>query len=241
MDAAYRGSIHRLRIPQKACDPRRRYPGVPSEFQPVRCGTGAALSRLVANKENVMNLKAIIASLVLGSSSAAMAAPAVTFSANIQPSYSATVVRDHRVIDRAPAAAPVYRPVAQPIYARPVAQPYDTAGWWRRSLRPVTLVSGAHFSGDGRMFITVPDQGRSFGSLQISAAGGRTFIRQVYIEFNNGQEQTIRNLDATLTGNQSMTLDLDGNRRSIRRVVVYGKEINSGWRRSAGGFTLTAV
>jgi hypothetical protein len=38
-----------------------------------------------------------------------------------------------------------------------------------------------------------------------------------------------------------MTLDLDGNRRSIRRVVVYGKEINSGWRRSAGGFTLTAV
>jgi hypothetical protein len=191
-----------------------------------------------------MNLKTIIATLVLGSSSAAMAAPAVTFSANVQPSYGTTVVRDHRTVedDRTPAAAPVYSsPAAPSIYVRPVAQPYNGASWWRRSLPPVTLASGAHFSGDGRTFITNPDQSRTFGSLQISAAGGRTFIRQVYIEFNNGQEQVIRNLNATLTGNQSVTLDLDGNRRNIRRVVVYGKEINSGWRRSAGGFTLTAV
>jgi hypothetical protein len=191
-----------------------------------------------------MNLKAIIASLVLGSSSAAMAAPAVTFSASVQPSYGTTIVRDHRVIeyDRTPAAAPVYStPAAPSIYVRPVAQPYNGGNWWRRALPPVTLASGVHFSGDGRTFITNPDQRRLFDSLQISAEGGRTFIRQVYVEFNNGQEQVIRNLNATLTGNQSMTLDLDGNRRSIRRVVVYGKEINSGWRRSAGGFTLTAI
>ena len=52
---------------------------------------------------------------------------------------------------------------------------------------------------------------RDFGSLQISAAGGRTFVQQVYVQFDNGQEQIVRALNRTLTGNQSLTLDLDGN------------------------------
>jgi hypothetical protein len=194
-----------------------------------------------------MNIKAIIASLVLGSSSVAMAAPAVSVSVNARAGYGTTVVRDHRVIaadDCAPVAQPVY---TRPVYTRPAAQPvYQSPPIWRQPpappvYRPVTLVSGAHFAGDGRTFITNPDQSRLFGSLQISAAGGRTFIQQVYVEFDNGQEQVVRNLNATLTGSQSLTVDLDGNRRGVRRVVVYGKEINSGWQRGAGGFTLTAV
>ena len=183
-----------------------------------------------------MNIKAIIASLVLGSSSVAMAAPAVTVSVNARAGYSTTVVRDHR--------APVQPVYTRPVYTRPAAQPvYQSPPIWRQPpvYRPVTLVSGAHFAGDGRTFITNPDQSRLFGSLQISAAGGRTFIQQVYVEFDNGQEQVIRNLNATLTGTQSLTVDLDGNRRGVRRVIVYGKEITSGWQRGAGGFTLTAV
>jgi hypothetical protein len=185
-----------------------------------------------------MNIKAIIASLVLGSSSVAMAAPAVTVSVDAHAGYGTTVIRDHR----APVTTqPVY---TRPVYTRPAAQPlYQSPPIWRQPpvYRPVTLVSGAHFAGDGRTFITNPNQGQLFGSLQISAAGGRTFIQQVYVEFDNGQEQVVRNLDATLTGSQSLTVDLDGNRRGIRRVVVYGKEINSGWQRGAGGFTLTAI
>ena len=81
-----------------------------------------------------MNIKAIIASLVLGSSSLAVAAPAVT------------VVRDHQVTVQAPVTARVYvRPApvftpAQPVYTRPVAQ---NPGWWRTPVadRPVTLAS----------------------------------------------------------------------------------------------------
>jgi hypothetical protein len=194
-----------------------------------------------------MNIKAIIASLVLGSSSVAMAAPAVSVSVNARAGYGTTVVRDHRVIaadDCAPAAQPVHTlPVhTLPAYSPPAQPIYQSPPIWRQPVyRPVTLVSGAHFSGDGRTFITNPNQGQQFGSLQISAAGGRTFIQQVYVEFDNGQEQVVRNLNATLTGNQSLTLDLDGNRRSVRRVVVYGKELNRGWQRGAGGFTLTAV
>ena len=178
-----------------------------------------------------MNIKAIIASLVLASSSAAMAAPSVTVSATARGSYETPVVRDHRVdadrdarIEVQPAPRPIYRNwngghTLPPVY------------------RPVTLASGLHFANNGRTFISVGSQAGQFGTLQISAAGGRTLIKQVYVQFANGQEQVIRNLDRTLSGNESLTLDLDGGRRNISRIVVYG---NAGWRRSAGAFTVTA-
>jgi hypothetical protein len=180
-----------------------------------------------------MNIKAIIASLVLGSSSAAMAAPSVTVSATARGSYEAPVVRDHRIdADRD---------------ARVEVQPtYQQVGWngGGRKLppvyRPVTLASGLHFASNGRTAIAVGSRAGQFGALQISAAGGRTFIKQVYVQFGNGQEQVIRNLDRTLNGNETLTLDLDGGRRNISRIVVYGDTGNTGWRRTAGAFTVTA-
>lgn len=170
-----------------------------------------------------MNIKAIIASLVVGSSSVAMADPGITISAKVQSTHGTTVVRDQR---------PAPPPVARPIHDRL---------WWGRSRQPIILASGVRFAGDGRTFITVPDEGRRFRSLQISPAGGRTFIQQVYVEFDNGQEQVVRDLDRTLTGDQSLTVDLEGNRRIVRRVIVYGNNSYSGRRRGAGGFTLTAI
>ena len=179
-----------------------------------------------------MNIKAIIASLVLGSSSIAMAAPSVTFSASAQGAYGTTVVRDHRDNDRTPIA----QPVVQPIYRE---------GWHRQPMppvyRPVTLGSGLHFAGDGRTFITVGGQAGRFNTLQISANGGRTLINQVYVQFDNGQEQIVRSLNRTLTGSESLTLDLDGNNRAIRRIVVYGNPLSNGWRRPSGTFTVTAA
>ena len=172
-----------------------------------------------------MNIKAIIASLVLGSSSIAMASPSVTLSANAQGSYG-TVVRDHR----APAPAPVFTPVAQP------------ARWqWRQPIyRPVTLASNLRLSA-GRAAISVGAQAGRFNTLQISAATGRTFIKQVYVQFENGQWQAVRNLDRALIGDQTLTVDLDGNRRAIRQVVVMGNELGFGWRRHTGAITLTAA
>ena len=172
-----------------------------------------------------MNIKAIVASLVLGSSSVAMAAPAVTFSGSASASYGSTVVREHRVVDR------------QPVYTQ-TERPW----FWRSQVqRPVLLASGISFANQGRAFITVSDQARRFGSLQISAAGGRTFIKQVYVQFDNGQEQVIRDLNRTLVGGESVTLDLDGSRRGIRRIVVYGADSNRGFRRNQGAFSVTAV
>jgi len=186
-----------------------------------------------------MNTKTIIASLFLGSSllasSAAMADPSVTVSAAAQGSYGTTVVRDHRIDhgDTTFESPPIMRPTGWNDRwdgGRPLPQVY----------RPVTLASGLTFAGDGRKFISVGSQAGRFQALQINAAGGRSFIKQVYVQFDNGQEQVVRNLDRLLTGNASLTLDLDGNRRAIRRIVVYGHALNQGWRRSAGSFTVTA-
>src|SRR5262245_32079098 len=136
-----------------------------------------------------MNIKAIIASLVLGSSSIAMASPSVTFSATAQGGYGTTVVRDHRADDNC--NTPIAQPVAAPISYRD--------GWHREPLppvyRPVTLASDMHFAADGRTSITVGARAGRFDTLQISADGGRTFVKQVYIQFENGQEQIVRDLN----------------------------------------------
>ena len=181
-----------------------------------------------------MNLKAIIASVVLGSSSVAMAAPSVTVSATLHGGYGSTIVRDHRGGYESP---PIMRPpvvVQRPPIMRPV-------GWKLPPVfRPVTLANDIAFARDGRKFITVGAQAGTFGKLELSAAGGRTFIKQVYVQFADGQEQIVRNLDRTLSNGQCLTLDLDGNRRAIRRIVVYGQNLDNGFRHEANAFDVVA-
>jgi hypothetical protein len=226
----------RLRISQAVLRDPQQISGFLSGYQQLEGGICSALSP-ARKKEIVMNTKAIIASLVLASSSVAMADPGVTLSASVHGSYGTPVVRDHRVGngDTRYESPPIMR----------------TGGWsgggaWDggRPLppvyRPVTLGAGLSFANDGRKFITVGSQAGRFETLQINAAGGRTFIKQVYVQFDDGQEQVVRNLDRTLTGNASLTLDLDGNRRAIRRVVVYGNAINTGIHRSPGAFSVIA-
>ncbi|MEO8704328.1 MAG: hypothetical protein ABI867_30015 [Kofleriaceae bacterium] len=80
------------------------------------------------------NLKALIATLVIGSSSAAMAKPVLTVSGSASISIgssSSVVVRDHR----APVPAPIdpcATPAPAPIYTQPVAyQPVITQPTWQ--------------------------------------------------------------------------------------------------------------
>jgi len=188
-----------------------------------------------------MNLKAILASLVLGSSSIALAAPA----AAVQPSTTVvrdhvtgdeytttTIVRDHRDDDRAPAAAP------NAIYYR------DGQSW--RGVpkplvyRPVTLASGLRLGPDGRASIAVGGQAGRFDTLQLSSSAGKTFIQRVTVQFNNGQSQVV-GLRRTLDGDETLTIDLAGNHREIRRIVVTGNELSTGRRRRPyGAFNITA-
>jgi hypothetical protein len=232
-----------LRNPQVvAAAPAGGYMWFPTRFQQLGDGIAAAIPPIVINKEHVMNTKSLLASLfVLGSSSVAMASPSVTFSATAKASYgapyAAPIVRDHRIDPdcETPVATPVILPA------------YHGGPIWRGEprpvvYRPVMLGSDLHFAGDGRTFLTVGDQMGRFGTLQIKAARGRTFIKQVYVQFENGQEQVIRNINRTLDGHDSLSLDLDGNRRGIKRIVVYGNELGHGWNRwrTAGTFSVTA-
>ena len=105
----------------------------------------------------------------------------------------------------------------------------------------MTLATGLSFYGEDRKFITVGAEAGLFGKLELDAAEGQSFIKQVYVQFDDGQEQVIRNLDRTLTPGQRLTLDLDGDRRAIRRIVVYGTGSNNGWQGATGAFTVTAV
>jgi hypothetical protein len=167
------------------------------------------------SKESVMNLKTILVSLVLGSSSIALAAPA------------------------APIPAPAAAPAAQPnaIY-------YKDGQSWRGMpkppvYRPVTLASGMRLGTTGRASIAVGSQAGRFDSLQLTASAGKTFIKQVIVQFNNGQSQVV-GLRKMLDGDDTLTIDLAGNHREIRRIVVTGNELSTGRRRPYGAFNLTA-
>jgi hypothetical protein len=176
-----------------------------------------------------MNTKTLIASLlVLGSSSVAMASPSVTFSATAKASYGTPIVRDHRV-EAKPAILPAYH---QDNVWRGERKPLV--------YRPVMLGSDLHFSG-GRTFLTVGDKLGRFGTLQIKAARGKTFVKQVYVQFENGQEQVIRNVNRMLSGHDSLSLDLNGNRRAIKRIVVYGSDLDGGWNRWRSGGTFSVM
>jgi len=203
-----------------------------------------------------MNIKAILASLILGSSSIAMAAPAypaapgVTVS-SVSYGNANLNVRDHR-FDSAPYQSPAstvncdddgayHAPIAQPV-ARPI---YWRTGWQGQPMpavyRPVTLAAGLRLPANSQTEIKVGGQQGAFTTLKLEATGGRSFVRQVYIMFGNGQEQILRNVNRTLTGNDCFTIDLDGGRRQINRVIVYGALGQPGWRRATGTFSLTAV
>jgi hypothetical protein len=194
-----------------------------------------------------MNIKLIIASLVLGSSSLAMATPSVQFTSDDDNAASTATVESYDGEYRT-LPAPAHRPAPAPTYRGGWYSGSWNGGWndrrdWSRPAYrgPVTLASGVTVSNDGRTFINVGRHAGRFGRLEINAESGRTFIKQVYVQFDNGQEQVVRNLDARLGRNQTVTIDLDGGRRAIRRIVVYGGNVNNHWRPAPAAITVTAV
>ena len=197
-----------------------------------------------------MNLKLLLASLVLGSSSIALAAPAAPGVTVTTESYGAVDIRDHRTDANEYTRVPVAQPAPSGIYRipQPVPSGIYRIGWhpgWDGGqplppvYRPVTLASGLHLPASSQTTINVGAQLGRFSTLQINATGGRTQVRQIYVQFADNQVQIVRNLDRTLAGNDSLTVDLDGGRRAIKRVIVYGAFGNQG-RRTGGTFSLTA-
>jgi hypothetical protein len=135
-----------------------------------------------------MNIKAIVTTLILGSSSLALAAP---------------TVRDHRT----PVAA--FQPTYQAQF-RPAPRPM---------IRPVVLKNDARVQ--GRDVIRVNNT-RAFTKLELRSQAGRTQLDKVLITFGNGKSQVI-DCNKTLNGNESFSIDLAGNARNIKKIVLVGK------------------
>jgi len=199
-----------------------------------------------------MNLKALITSLVLGSSSLAMAAPTATFSAGASVSFGypspspAVIVRDHRMPTVRPAASdpcntnatvPVnYRPVTiEPIvYNNPSNTRINATGSeyvgtmpfqtmrWFRAPEWVPVTEPTRID-NGREFFNLRAAG-SFSRIQLFKNRGATFVKQVTIETLNPYTGRIDTQVVKIDREltSSFTIDLAGGRRQINRVIVYG-------------------
>jgi len=79
---------------------------------------------------------------------------------------------------------------------------------------------------NNREFFSIGANKGLFDKLQLQALGnGSSTIKQVLVEYADGRGKTsqVFKLDQALhRGNSTITLDLDGELRSIKRIVVYG-------------------
>jgi hypothetical protein len=163
-----------------------------------------------------MSLKAIITTILLGTSSLAAA----------DTGY--VTVRDHRT-QPLPAPAPIYQAPAPVYQVQPAPPAYQQAesykaSWIRHIVQPVaqpvTLASSQRLN--GREIIKVNESLRAFTKLELRAKSGRTNVDKVVITFGNGQTQTI-DCNRTLQANESFMVGLQGNQRNIKRIVLVGK------------------
>ena len=150
-----------------------------------------------------MKINALVTTLVLGSSSIALAS---------------SDVRDHRTHAAAPAilAAPAPAPVLQARFG------FGFGAGYQRPVRPVswvTLASSTHV--DGREMIAVAPTHRTFSKVELRSNNGRTRLDKIMIQFANGRSQVL-DYNTVLAGKQSLSIDLEGNARSIKRIVIIG-------------------
>lgn len=183
-----------------------------------------------------MNIKAIIAALVLGSSSVALAAPTPGVTVSAKVSFGGGIeVRDHRT--PAAPAAPIVRDhrhetetqwvnTVHPIRYQPERPVYQPVVYQPTYQRWATIASGINFGTDGRAFISMANQG-AFRTLKLDAPRGGMVVREVAIEFADKSTQVLRGLNRVVDQNHPLTIDLDGNLRTVNRVIVYGPKGNT--------------
>jgi hypothetical protein len=164
-----------------------------------------------------MNIKALITTFVLGSSSVA-----------------SSVAMAH------PVAAPVaVRPVAQPIYRAPMPAPYATGVYQPRYRRAQWVsLGGVNYIVDGQMSFRLGRTGlasEQFSTLKLESQAGKSLIQRVLIQFGNGRTQVVELNQYLNASNPTITIDLEGRGRQISKVTVIGRNARqSAYRVLAG-------
>jgi hypothetical protein len=149
-------------------------------------------------------IKAALITAILGSSTAAMAAPGISFTAGAQVSWgtsSAPVIRDHG--DRY--TAPVYQAPARP-----------TTTW-------ISLAQPLHLE-NGRDMLTLNRLG-SYTQIRLQAASGYSYIQKVKVRFRDGSVQNMTVNQWLSARNPMVQFDLRDN-RGIESIAVMGTAHN---------------
>ena len=163
-----------------------------------------------------MNIKALITTLVLGSSSVAMARPVAPINDRPIP------VEPDGGPGYMPAPRPYYQPAPRPIY-QPAPQPYYPGAYHHRASW-VTLGGVSHIV-DGEMSFR-PGRFRGeqqFSTLRLQSDAGKSLIYRVLIQFQNGRTQVVELNQYLNASNPSIQIDLNGRARSIAKVTVVGR------------------
>lgn len=182
-------------------------------------------------------LKSLITTFVIfGSSAAASAKPVVHFDATASWSIGgpAPVVRDHRVDDhhdRGCDHPPLVLKKPLPMPTIPI-QPAPTTELLPHASRYIGMLYNVGHS-NVLMPLTQPtriDNGREdfvvrqghLDTLQLRAVTGGSFIRKVVIEFKDETVQVVRFNREIDMYSPTLTIDLRGRERSVKRIFVYG-------------------
>jgi hypothetical protein len=141
----------------------------------------------------MLKIKAALISLVLGSSSVALASPGVTFTANAQAhfSFGSPAIRDHR--------APSYQLPAPQIS-------------WTALSAPMSLRNGSA--------VIRPELTR-IAKLRLEASRGMTYVRQVQLRFRDGTYQLLA-VNQWLTRAAAINLEVRNDRRIVDSITVIG-------------------
>jgi len=157
-------------------------------------------------------LKAVLITAIVGSSTAAMASPSYSFSADAQFSWGASsngaIVRDHR--DRTPA---------------PLPMPSTT---WISLGAPLELATGRD--------VVRPDAG-NYTQLRLQATSGLSYIQKVVVRFRDGGRQVVTFNQWLTNRNPMLQFDLEENHRAIDSIMVIG---TAGWRNQSGSYQVFA-
>ena len=148
-----------------------------------------------------MNIKALITTaLVLGTSSLALAQPAP---------QGGVDVRDHRY----------YSPITQPapVAVAPAPAPI-VASWGHRPMWMTLSTNDRIFRGSELISLA---RTKPLRTLKLQATRGSTSIKDVTIQFANGQTQTVC-LNQTIANGSSATIDLTGNYRNVVSLSLTG-------------------
>jgi hypothetical protein len=161
-------------------------------------------------------IKAALVTLILGTSSAAMAAPAVSFTAQANLAFGTQVgpnVRDHRT---------------QPAYPMPVNPGYA----WIALGSQMSLSSGK---------TTVKPSLGSISQLRLEASAGSSYVKKVQVKFRDGSVQNVK-LNQWLTTRAPLDLSLTANRSGVDTIVITGSaQYNARYQLFAQGVHIVEV